>query len=133
MLIPVLVEQWVEGSEESLRIMTLLYKNNEYTNALFYGQLTLEKLLKALYAKTNKENPHAPKTHNLVLLADKCNLNVDDEMKKELATISRFNLEARYDDEKKDFFKTCTKEFTQKQIVNIKEIREWLKEKLIQK
>lgn len=124
---------WESGAEESHRIMMLLHKNKEYTNALFYGQLYLEKLLKAHYAKNNPQEPHAPKTHNLLLLAKKCNLEFDDILADKLADISRFNLEARYDDARKDFYKRCTSEFTNQQIETIKEIGIWLTKLLIKK
>jgi len=42
-----------------------------------------------------------------------------------------FNISARYEDYKNEFYKRCTEEYTLEQIKNIEEIREWLKEILI--
>jgi len=50
-----------------------------------------------------------------------------------LAEINTFNIEARCEEEKKEFYKRCTPEYTKQQIQIIKEIRTWIKEKLIQK
>ena len=64
--------------------------------SLFFGQLYLEKLLKAHYAKSNTKAPHAPKKHNLLLLAH-------DDKEDRLEIITRFNLEARTRTRKKNF------------------------------
>lgn len=58
--------------------MLILYKNKKYSWYLFIGYLVIEKVLKALYAKQNIENPHCVKTHNLLLLAKKCNIELDE-------------------------------------------------------
>lgn len=36
----------------------------------------------------------------------------------------------RYEDYKKDFYKKCTKEFAEKNIEEIKELRTWLQQKI---
>ena len=48
------------------------FETEQYTWALFIGHLTIEKLLKAIYAKVNQENPYPPKIHNLNILAERC-------------------------------------------------------------
>jgi len=58
-------------------------------------------------------------------------LEFDDNKKIILDTISRFNINARYDDYKANFYKLCTKEFTEKWITQIKEIRQWIKTTLL--
>lgn len=42
-----------------------------------------------------------------------------------------FNISARYEDYKNEFYERCTKEYTSEQINNIEEVRSWLKEMLI--
>ena len=93
--------------------------------------MVIEKLLKGLYAKENKENPYAIKSHNLLALAEKCNLDLTNEQIKKLQIITQFNISARYDDYKDSFKQKCTDEYTSEQVKNIEEVREWLKEKLI--
>ena len=100
---------------------------------MFFGHLVIEKLLKAFYAKINKNSPYAPKTHDLLYLANKMNLELTEEQKVLLDTISDFNMNARYDDYKKEFQLKCTDEYTKKQLKNIEEIRIWLKNLLITK
>ena len=98
---------------------------------MFIGHLTIEKLLKAIYAKVNQDNPYPPKIHNLNILAKKCNLELDDRKTKILVTCNSFNISARYEDYKNEFYEKCTKEYTSEQIKNIEEVRSWLKEMLI--
>jgi HEPN domain-containing protein len=112
--------------------MQYMFKGKRYTWALFLGHLSLEKLLKALYAKTNLNNPEAPRIHNLVVLAEKCGIILTDDQHAAFRMINTFNIEARYEDYKNSFYKECNKNFAQKQIEIIKEQREWLK-KLINK
>lgn len=63
----------------------------------FFGQMVIEKLLKALYAKNNKGAPYAPKTHDLLYLAEKMNLEVTEKQANDLVEITKFNLNTRYD------------------------------------
>jgi len=123
-----LVEHWVETSDKDFIAMETMFNGKQYSWSLFIGHLVLEKLLKALFVKVNLIE--APKIHNLIVLAEKSNLDLDKNMVQKLSIINTFNIDSRYEDEKKIFFKLCTKEFTQEQVENIKEIRQWLKQKL---
>ena len=106
--------------------MLTMKKEKRNTWCLFIGHLVIEKLLKALYAKNNKEAPHAPKTHDLLYLAEKMNLEVTEKQASSLVEITKFNLNTRYDDYKREFYNKCTDEYTEEQINKIKEIKAWL-------
>ena len=122
-----LMNYWIESSDEDYDTMLYMKKGKRNTWCLFLGHLSIEKLLKALYAKNNKGAPYAPKTHDLLYLAEKIQLELTKEQKISLDIITKFNLEARYDDYKESFRQNCTNEYTAQQIKNIKEVREWLK------
>ena len=47
-----------------------------------------------------------------------------------LETITDFNLEARYPDERFSFKRKCTREFTETYLHKIEEIRRWLLQKI---
>jgi hypothetical protein len=47
-----------------------------------------------------------------------------------LDTVTRFNIKARYDDYKHNFYKLCTDEFTHHWVDKIKETRLWIKSTL---
>jgi HEPN domain-containing protein len=110
--------------------MLTLYNGSKYSWSLFLGHLVIEKLIKGIYAKINTQQPHAPKTHNLLELANKCNLTLTQEQQDLMSLFTRFHLEARYEDYKKEFYDLCTKEYTDERIKNIEEMRTWLKEQL---
>ena len=126
-----IMNYWIESSEKDYEVMLDLKKSKRNSYALFFGHLVIEKLLKAVYAKNNKNAPHAPKSHDLDYLAEKMNLERTERQNDLLETISHFNLEARYDDYKKTFENKCNDEYTENQIKNIEEVRTWLKTLLL--
>lgn len=128
-----LMNYWIKSSDKDYDVMLDLKENNRNTYCLFFGQLLIEKLLKAYYAKINKNAPYPPKTHELAYLANKMNIELTERQEDLLETISNFNMEARYGDYKYTFELKCTDEYTSTWIENIKELREWLKQLLIEK
>ena len=126
-----LMNYWIESSDDDYRTMKNLYKTKDYSWCLFVGHLVIERLIKAIYAKNNPGKPYAPKTHNLLDLADKCKLILEQEQKDLLSLFTRFNIAARYEDYKREFYNQCTKEYTEIQLENIEGIRTWLKTQLI--
>ncbi|MDR1724043.1 MAG: HEPN domain-containing protein [Tannerella sp.] len=119
---------WLTSSDNDLDAMMNLYSAKNYNWALFLGHIVLEKLLKAYFVKHKGE--HAPFSHDLRLLANKADLLMPDEMEFNLDVITGFNINARYDSFKEDFYKRCTPLFTEEWIDNIKAIRIWIKENL---
>ncbi len=124
-----LMTYWIKSADRDLKTMNHLFEKKDYTWALFIGHLIIEKLLKAYYAKNNDDHPSL--IHNLVRLAEKAELELDEEQKDMLVTVTTFNIRARYDDYKAEFYKTCTKEFTETWIKKIKGFRKWIKLKLL--
>jgi HEPN domain-containing protein len=123
-----IVRHWVETSEDDLNTMNTLYDAKSYGWSLFLGHISTEKLLKALYVKKFEE--HAPFTHNLYRLGELIGLEMSDEHSDWLDEITSFNLNARYDDYKKEFYKLCTADYTKAWIEKIKHIQKWIKEML---
>lgn len=121
-----LMNYWIESADEDYNVMLDLKEKNRNTYCLFFGQMIIEKLLKALYAKNNKGAPYAPKTHDLLYLAEKLNLELTEEQEVTLNEITTFNLSTRYDDYKRAFYNKCTNEYTEEQINKIKEVKVWL-------
>ena len=99
-----LMNYWIESADEDFNVMLDLKEKNRNTYCLFFGQMVIEKLLKALYAKNNKGAPYAPKTHDLLYLAEKLNLELTEEQEVILNEITTFNLSTRYDDYKRAFY-----------------------------
>jgi len=122
------ISYWIESAEYDLGVADALFRVEKYPYALFMRHLALEKLLKALVVKNTKS--HAPYTHSLPLLASKLSIELPREIKKKLARFMEFYFEAIYPDEQKNFYAKCTKEFTERNLNEIKEVFEWLKKKL---
>ena len=121
-----LMNYWIKSSDKDYDVMLDLKEKNRNTYCLFFGQMVIEKLLKALYAKNNKGASYAPKTHDLLYLAEKLNIQLTEEQEITLNEITTFNLSTRYDDYKRAFYNKCTDEYTEEQINKIKEVKAWL-------
>lgn len=124
-----LISYWIESSDNDFRTMNHLFEKKDYTWALFVGHLIIEKLLKAYYVKNVDNTP--PFIHNLLKLAEKSKIELSEEQKDILDTVSTFNLRSRYEDYKLEFYKMCSKRFTTKWIKKITEFRKWIKEQLL--
>ena len=119
---------WKEEAEEALQVAKHLFEKKDFSYALFFGHLAVEKTLKAFYVIKKKDQ--APYSHNLLSLAESAEILLSDEKKEELIKITAFNLESRYPDEKRSFRKKCTEEFTVSEMKQIEEIFLWLKSML---
>lgn len=122
------IDFWKNSANKDLEMMEFLYKEKKFSYALFFGQLGLEKLLKALYIKLKNESP--PFIHDLVKLSSKCVLDLSKKDSDILEEISGFNINARYDDYKDNFYKIATKEYTNKYIKEIGRIKKWLEKQI---
>jgi HEPN domain-containing protein len=123
-----IVQHWIETSEEDFKTMESLFASKSYNWALFLGHISVEKLLKAVYVK--KYQTHAPFIHNLYRLAELCDLPMTEEQADWLDKVTTFNLNARYDDFKREFYQLCTVDFTKEWIKNIKSLRLWISQTL---
>ena len=92
---------WIEMSDKDFETMQHLYQSKDMHWAIFVGHLVLEKLLKAVIVK--QTNNAAPFTHDLSRLAEATTLNFTNEQLDWLDTITTFNINARYNDYKKNY------------------------------
>jgi HEPN domain-containing protein len=119
------VQYWIDEAEDALTILDHLFEKGDYSYALFFGHLAIEKMLKGLYVENKGE--HAPPVHNLPRLARLADIQLSQERNDQLVLITAFNIEARYPDLKRSFRKKCTREYTVAQIQVIKDIMKWLR------
>jgi len=116
---------WLEEALEALNVADHLYEKNDYSYSLFFGHLAIEKLLKGVFVL--KKGEHAPHIHNLQRLAEMVGIKLSHDLKEKLIMITRFNMESRYPDQKRNFRKKCTREFTEIELKKIRDIFKWLK------
>ncbi|MEK7154925.1 MAG: HEPN domain-containing protein [Patescibacteria group bacterium] len=120
---------WLISSQEDLEVAQNLFESKRFNHALFFLQLSLEKLIKAIHVIQKDEPPLY--VHNLVLLAQKAGLEMSESELADLKEISSFNISARYDSYKRDFYKKATREFAEAWMTKGKAI--YLKLKVISK
>jgi len=120
-----IISYFTESSEDDFETMQTLFKSKKYAWALFLGHISLEKLLKALYVSKQKKS--APYIHNLYRIAELSGTDISEEYADWLDMITTFNINARYDDFKREFYSLCTHDFTLLWTEKIKTLREWIK------
>ncbi len=125
-----IANHWIETSDNDFSTMVNLYLSKDYHWSLFIGHLVIERLLKAYIVK--KTNQHSPYSHDLLRLANIANIEFSKEHSDWLDTITTFNLNARYDSYKQEFYKKCTPIYTTEWHNKIKELRLWIKKKHLQ-
>jgi HEPN domain-containing protein len=120
-----IIDYWDSEARESLQVARHLFDKKDYSYALFFGHLAIEKLLKSIYVARKDED--VPRSHNLPRIAKAANLTIPESILFDLIRITAFNLEARYPDYKKKFRNKCTKHFTTQELDKIYEVFKWLK------
>ncbi len=120
-----IVEYWLKSAEEDYKMVRELLILKHYVYSLFFCHLAIEKILKALVVKKTKK--HAPYIHNLTRLAEIAGLEISELQYDALFEISTFNIKARYDDYKLNFYKKATKEYTKKYFEETTNLYLWLK------
>ena len=123
-----IIDHWRESSDKDYQTMINLFRSGDYNWALFLGHLVIEKLLKALYVK--RRETHAIIGHDLLRLASKMDLKLTDEQEDWFDRLTTFNINARYDSYKQEFYMLCTKEFSEEWKLVIETLREWLRKQL---
>jgi HEPN domain-containing protein len=102
---------WIESSDSDFKTMTDMFDTKHYSWALFVGHLVIEKLLKAYYIRSQNALP--PMIHDLRRIGERAGLVFNEEQTVVIETISQFNIRARYDDYKRQFYKMCTPDLQQ--------------------
>ena len=119
------VDYWINTAADDWESVEVLFNGKKYLQALFWAHLVLEKLAKALWVKNNEGNT-PPKIHNLISLLKQANVDLGEEKIKFLHNYNTFQLSSRYPDYLSKIYKSCTRQFTEAQMNNVKEIRQCL-------
>jgi len=120
------INYWLESAQHDLETAESLFNSAKYDWSLFVAHLVLEKTIKSIFVKNN-QNKIPPKIHNLVRLSELSLLDLNEEQRIFLDEVNDFNLEVRYPEYKKEFYKFCSKEVAEKYLSQIKELLKWLK------
>ncbi|MCF8349509.1 MAG: HEPN domain-containing protein [Bacteroidales bacterium] len=90
------IDYWVTSAEDDLLTAELLIRENRILHGLFFCHLVIEKSIKAHIEKTTGDI--APKSHSLIYLSEKAELELDDETELFLGILMKYQLRGRYPD-----------------------------------
>lgn len=124
------VAYWLDIADEDLGVAEDLYKAKRWLYVAFMCHQAIEKTLKAYWCGTQSDDP--PYTHNHKRLADGCGLysQLTEEQKDFLNTITNYNIEARYPEDKEALAHTLTPQACQELIDETKHLTQWIKDEL---
>lgn len=106
-----MIQNVVMAAKRDVDAAGKMLESKHNTWCLFMWHLVIEKMLKAVLMIQDKNIIY---THNLIVLYQKSGLDLGASVIDHLAEINRFNIEARYDFEKEEFYKKATDEYTAK-------------------
>lgn len=118
-------DHWLASAEQNIRPARDMFRLKHYDWSLFLWHLVVEKALKSVIAKRG-EVP--PPIHDLRKLAVMTKLVLTDGQKTSLKEITTFNIEARYEDYKRSFYKKATRIYAQKWGKICEDFFLWLKQ-----
>jgi len=119
------IAYWQRGSQEDWLVAQELVERGRSRHGLFFAHLSLEKALKAHVCRRTRDL--APRTHNLVRLAELARLSLSQEQLDVLADVSVFNLEGRYPD---SFTPALNHSEAQAYLARAREVLTWLMHQL---
>ena len=123
-----MINFWLDSAEDDWKTVEALWEKKRYHHCLFFCHLVVEKALKSLVVKKTNEQPLP--THDLLLLAKKAGLELSQKRLELLSEINEFNIRARYDEYKREFYKRATYGYTKKWKSRTKEVFKWLKQQI---
>jgi HEPN domain-containing protein len=90
------IEYWTKGADDDLSTAELLIREKRILHGLFFCHLVIEKAIKAHVIKTTGEV--APRSHNLIYLSEKTDLEFDNETEIFIGILMKYQLQGRYPD-----------------------------------
>ena len=122
-----IVKFWKDKAIDDRITARELLKSRRYSACLFFVHIYLEKLLKSLIVK--KTGKPAPFVHDLLGLASIAEIELSEEQKELLREINTFNIRARYDNYKSEFYKRATRSYALKYFKLADKLYLWLEKK----
>jgi len=123
------IQYWTKQVDEDFDCAEVLYQANHFAQSLFWAHLTLEKLSKALWIKTNAGNT-PPFVHNLLRLITLTNESFNDEQLQFFTEMNMFQTKGRYPDYAENLEETVTQGICEEYLNKTREMLLCLREKL---
>lgn len=124
------VAYWIDIANYDIDTAEAMYQTGRWLYVAFMCHQAIEKTLKAYWCGTQVEDP--PYTHHHMRLAEGCGIydSMDDEQKDFLDTITNYNIEARYPQDKEELARTLTKQTCRNLIDETKQMMRWIQDVL---
>lgn len=90
------IEYWTNGAKDDLDSAKILIERKRLLHGLFFCHLVIEKVIKAHIVKQTREV--APRSHNLIFLSEKANLELNEDDELFLGILMKYQLQGRYPD-----------------------------------
>ena len=116
---------WQTSGDEDFAAAESLLEKGHFRHCLFFAHLAIEKMLKAHVTRQTNDIP--PRIHNLVRLAEKAEISLDDEQIIFLRSFDVYQLKGRYPDSAMIILDLKT---TKEKMDLAGEILKWLKAQL---
>lgn len=124
------VTYWLDIADYDLDTAEAMYATGRWLYVAFMCHQAIEKTLKAYWCGTLPEDP--PYTHSHKRLADGCGLysRMSKEQKDFINTVTNYNIEARYPEDKDELTRTLTPQACRQMIDETKQLTQWIKDEL---
>ena len=121
---------WLDIADYDLDTAEALHNSGRWLYVAFMCHQVIEKTLKAYWCATRDDDP--PYTHNHKRLADGCGLyqQLTTDQRDFIETITNYNIEARYPEDKEELARTLTPQACRQIIDETKQLQQWIKEHL---
>jgi len=119
------ISYWESSALDDLTSAQILIERNRFLHGLFFCHLVIEKMIKAHVVKNTKEI--APRSHNLIFLAEKTDLHFDEDIEIFLGILMKYQLQGRYPDYNPII---PSQQKVNEYLKKTEELFEWLKTKL---
>ena len=90
------IEYWTNGAKDDLDSAKIFIERERLLHGLFFCHLVIEKVIKAHIVKKTREV--APRSHNLIFLSEKANLELNEDDELFLGILMKYQLQGRYPD-----------------------------------
>ena len=124
------VHYWLDIADYDLDTAEAMHQTGRWLYVAFMCHQVIEKTLKAYWCATRDDDP--PYTHNHMRLAEGCGLydQMSDEQRDFLDTITNYNIEARYPEDKEELTRTLTPQACRQIIDETRRLQQWIEEHL---
>ena len=121
---------WLDIADYDLDTAEAMHQTGRWLYVAFMCHQVIEKTLKAYWCATRDDDP--PYTHSHKRLADGCALyqQLTTDQREFIETITNYNIEARYPEDKEELYRTLTPQACRQIIDETKRLQQWIKEHL---